>query len=101
MDASPFLAEAHSAVLNRPDDDRALQDFRHLYRSIVSGRTGHRNSDIQIELYNSIVQIAIEFGDVDVLKRCLNLLGDRLSLSVGSHFGKAIPSLGFSNLKLM
>ncbi|OXV08675.1 hypothetical protein Egran_03562 [Elaphomyces granulatus] len=53
------------------------------------------------KILDTFTEIAIEFGDVDVLKRCLKLLGERLSLSVGSHFGKAIPSLGFSNLQLM
>jgi hypothetical protein len=98
MDLGPLLAEAHSATSDRPDDDRALQNLRHLCRGIVFGEIGHKNFR---EIYNSVVQIALEFGDVEVLKQCLKLHGDGFSLPLGSHFGKALPSLGFSNLQLM
>ena len=101
IDIGPFLAEAHSATSTRPDDKKALENLRHLYKGIVSDSTSHRNFAIQTEIHNSIVPIALEFGDVEVLNKCLKLLGERLSLSVGSHFAKAIPSLGLPNLQLM
>ena len=83
---------------NQPGDDSALQNLRHLYKGIAF--SSYQNSGpSQTEIHNSIVQIALEFGDLEALKQCLKLLGDRLSLSAGSHFGKAILSLGFPNLK--
>jgi hypothetical protein len=98
IDASGLLEEAHSAASNRPDDDRAVQNLRQLCKGFAfncdqkSGRT---------EIYNTIVKISLEVGDEEVLKQCLKLLGNQLSLSAGSNFGKAILSLGFSNVKPM
>jgi hypothetical protein len=97
IDIPGLLEEARSAVSNRPDDDRALQYLRHLCKSIAFSR----RIRIETEVHNMVVEIALELGDVEVLKPCLKILGDQLSSSAGSHFGKAILSLGFPNLKPM
>jgi hypothetical protein len=76
-----------------------MQHLRQLCKG-VAFNGGQNCGFIQQEIYNTIVQIALEFGDLEVLKQCLKLLGNRLSLSAGSHFGKAILSLGFPNLKV-
>jgi hypothetical protein len=100
IDASALLEEAHSAASNRPDDDRAVQNLRQLCKGFAFNG-GQNSGFIQQKLYNAIVTISLEVGDEEVLKQCLKLLGNQLSLSAGSNFGKAILSLGFSNVKPM
>jgi hypothetical protein len=100
VDASALLEKAHSAASNRPDDDSAVQHLRQLCKGFAFN--GDQNSGfIQPEIYNTIVKISLEVGDDEVLKQCLKLLGNQLSLSAGSDFGKAILSPRFSNVKPM
>jgi hypothetical protein len=91
-----FLTEAHSAASNQPNDNKALKNLEQICRGIAFGHINYK--DDSIELRVSVLHIAFEFGYVEVLAQCLKRLGDRISGSIGSDFGKTILSLGFPKL---